>query len=68
MKAMTIAAMLLLTACESESDKRLQEKWAGAVVVKICRSGAYVYRLRDGEFWTGGWTAQRVLDADTVCH
>lgn len=56
-------AFLFLAACgETESEKA----WHGAMLVRICQDGTYIYRLKDGRFFTGGM-GYRVEDPTTVC-
>jgi hypothetical protein len=47
----------------------VEEMWRGAVVVRICKSGAHIYRMRDGSLRTGGWSSTRVQDGDvsSIC-
>lgn len=64
-------AMAVLSGCQTEAERAAtdaaQELWRGAVVVKICRNGTHVYRLRDGRHFTGGLFNQSVDNPETVC-
>lgn len=66
------AAMAVLSGCDSaeiEAARKVSaENWRDAQVVKICRSGTYIYRLRNGEHWTCGYASQRVANPETVCE
>lgn len=44
-----------------------EQRWEGAVLVKICPSGTYIYRLTTGEHSTGGGFPQRVESPNTIC-
>lgn len=58
----------LLSGCgESAEYERLRTMWDGAVVVRICRSGTYIFRLKDGQFRTGGIASQPVENPENVC-
>ena len=59
---------MLLAGCDDERSRKLNEQWDGAVLVKVCRDGTYVYRLSDGEHRTGGLAAAYVDDPETVCQ
>lgn len=64
------AAMAVLSGChsaETEAARKVAaEHWRDTPVVKICRDGTYIYRLRNGEHWTGG-ISRRVENPETVC-
>ena len=59
---------LLLTGCEDEHSRKLDEQWRGAVLVKVCRDGTHIYRLSDGKHRTGGLGASWVENPETVCQ
>lgn len=66
--AVVVLIAALLSGCgDDEALKDLQKAWEGAVVVKICKSGTYVYRLKDGRYKTGGFGAW-VENPNTVCE
>lgn len=46
---------------------RHEAKWGGAVLVRVCKDGTRVYRLRDGEHWTGGSGSSLVDNPATIC-
>ncbi len=62
----SLLVVLILAGCDAPGDAARKAKWDGAVVVRICRDGSYIYRLRNGEFWTA-WPNQRVESPETVC-
>jgi len=66
--ALLIAAVTLLGCGENEELKASRERWDGAVVVKICRSGTFIYRLKDGRFFAGGLGMGQIEDPQTVCE
>lgn len=63
------AAMAVLSGCHQndEAAAASRARWNGAVVVKVCRNGTYIYRLPNGEHWTGDIGRQRVDNPETVC-
>lgn len=56
----------LLASCAPDPD--LEKKWEGATLVRICMDGTYIYRLKTGEFRTGGLSNAKVEDPKTVCE
>lgn len=49
-------------------DKRKHEEfWRGSSVVRICRDGTRIFKLKDGRYVTGVSYPQLVEDPDTVC-
>ena len=60
----TITALALSACGPSETQKR----WDGAVVVKICRDGTFIYRLKDGQYRITGLASAVVEDPRTVCQ
>ena len=47
-----------------DADARFHETWDGAVIVRICRDGSRVFRLRDGRTVAGSYEVENV---ETVC-
>jgi hypothetical protein len=42
--------------------------WSGSVVVRVCRDGSRVYRLKDGSHYVGkGWASQYAIGPD-ICE
>lgn len=65
---LALLAAFALGSCEFEGERKLREKWDGAVVVKICRDGTRIYRLQSGELVTGGLVPGTVENAETICR
>jgi hypothetical protein len=63
-----VVAALLAGCSDDERARKLDEQWKGAVLVKVCRDGTYVYRLSDGKHRTGGLAAAYVDNPETVCQ
>ena len=61
-------ALLLLTGCEDERSRKLQDRWDGAVLVRVCRDGTHIFRLNDGTHRTGGLSASPVENPEKVCQ
>ena len=64
-----VVGLLNWMSAPSKRDLLEKERWRGAAVVRICRDGTFIYRLRDGELWTGG-ISQKVTGSDpsVICE
>lgn len=63
MARVVLAALLLLTGCGDSAVT--PGRWEGAVVVRICRDGSYIFRLRDGAYVDA--YAHPIEDPEKVC-
>jgi len=66
--ALLVGAVWFFVQHENAQVEMIKQKWDGAMVVRICVSGTYIYRLEDGSYVTGGWGSARVENPDTVCE
>jgi hypothetical protein len=65
---LALTLLALLTGCEDyERQRKLEEMWAKAVLVKVCIDGTRIYRLEGGLYVTGGWGTAIVENPETVC-
>ena len=64
--AILIGAMLYGVNTATGPDSEREKKWDGAVIVRICRDGTHIYRLKDGLLHTGGFGG--VVESLEVCQ
>lgn len=64
-------AWLLISAIDSvvtEQDTERKEIWRGAVVVRVCRDGTHIWKLRDGRMQSGwGVTFDPKREPKDIC-
>jgi hypothetical protein len=62
--AYPLVALLVLCGCERQTTE-LERQWEGATILRVCRDGTHIFRLRDGTA-RNGWN-RLVENPDTVC-
>jgi hypothetical protein len=68
MRLLIVLTGLILSSCSDPNAALKSQRIQGAIIVRICADGTFIYRLRDGSFVTGGWGEQPVESPETVCQ
>lgn len=65
---MLVGLALFLSGCgDSPEEIARKEYWNSGRLVKICRDGTRIYRMKDGRYFTGGLFPNLIEFPETVC-